>query len=91
MALKSVSGSINVTDNNGNQHVINGADLNFELESRHNRSMGVEVEYVAEEDYGDWSLSIDVWEYPDGTYNHHNINIDNGTYTGDLSFEFETS
>lgn len=88
MALKSVSGSILVTDNHGNQHTLDADDLNFEEVARYNKQMGSEVQYLAESDYGDWSITIEVWEYPKGAYNHHDITVDGGSHTGDLEFEF---
>lgn len=89
MALKSVKGTIIVTDQKGEKHTINADDLDFEEVERHQREMGPEIRHMTEADYGGWSITAEVWEYPQGSYNHHEITVEGASHEGDFDYEFE--
>ena len=89
MALKNVTGSITITDQNGTQHTINSNELDFQEVERHQRQMGNEVMYSAEVGDDDWSVTVEVWEYPLGSYSHDNISVEDGHYDGGFNYTFE--
>lgn len=89
MALKNVKGTIIVTDQKNEKHTINADDLHFEEVERHERDLGPEIRYLAEADYGDWSLIAEVWEYPQSDKSHQDIIIEGAKYEGDFNYEFE--
>jgi hypothetical protein len=89
MALKSVKGTIIVTDQKGKKHTINADDLDFEEVERHPQQMGPEIRYSAENIYEGWSITVDVWEYPLGDKNHEDIDVGDLKYEGGFDYEFE--
>jgi len=89
MALKSVKGTIIVTDQKGIKHTINADDLDFEEVERNSREMGPEIRYSAENIYEGWSITVDVWEYPLGDESHEDINVDGLKYEGGFDYGFE--
>jgi hypothetical protein len=68
-------GSITVITDSGKTVTIQGSDLDFEDVSTDERPMGTEVGHRAEyeDEDGEWSINVDVYEYPSGTYETHEV------------------
>ncbi|MDZ7660058.1 hypothetical protein [Fodinibius sp.] len=73
------SGSITIKNKDtGEEATINAEDLYFEVVETDERSMGTESRHNVNNTYafdngGEFTLDINVWEYPNGGYNNQDV------------------
>ena len=91
MPLNNVSGSIIVTDNNGNTHTINAGNLPFQKEEIHQSQQGNEVVYACKVEENDYLFTVEVTEYPLGVQDGDDKISDpqNCTVQSNLNYDFE--
>ena len=77
-----ITGSVIVQDNNGQQHTINSEDIPFE-ESQTEQAQGSCITHEGRWEGKDWSVDISVEEYPSGACNGHTISTENCTVVKD--------
>lgn len=72
-----LNGTIQVRDEEQQVHTIDGDDFNIEDPEPEDRAQGVEMLYEAtyEDDDAGFSITVQISEYPEGAYNHHEVHV----------------
>ena len=72
-----IEGTIQVRDNQGNVHTIDGDDFNIQDPEVEERAQGEEYLYEAtyENEAADFSIDILISEYPADAYNFHEVHV----------------
>ena len=76
-----ITGNIVVTDVTGNVHTISSEDMNIEVVETIDREQGDETAYQGEyeDDTNQFSVTVDVYEYPVGACNLVEVTVDGCT------------
>jgi hypothetical protein len=84
MSTITVEGSIQVRDSNDNIHTIPGDDFDLDhVSTDHQRQQGPELIYEATYETDDIEITLSVAEYPEGTYNSHDLTVGKGSLVAD--------
>jgi hypothetical protein len=61
-----ISGTIKIKDDKGENYIINADDLGFEVDSTTDAPMGTKIFYGGSYELSDLSVKVTIVEYPDG-------------------------
>lgn len=73
-----IKGNIVITENNGISHTIEAEDMDFEIDNVEDAPMGPKKTHRGTWENGSVEVNADVEEYPIGTNNGINIDVDGG-------------
>lgn len=81
----SISGTIEVQDNNGQNHIIDADDMGFDIVETGEGSMGPKRTYegIYEDEEIDLTVTVNVEEYPIGAPNGHETEVEGGSLIHD--------
>jgi len=76
-----IDGTIQVRDEQENVHTIDADDFNIDDPEVNEDAMGPQSLYEAtyENDDADFSITVQISEYPEGAYNHHEVHVEGCT------------
>lgn len=83
-----ITGTIEVQDNNGQNHIIDADDMGFDMVELGEGSMDDKNTHQGVCEEGNLTVTVDVEEYPKGAYNGHDIDVEGGKLVNDnLKFD----
>ena len=84
MSIITIDGSIEVQDENGQTHTIHGSSFSIDhVSTDSDRPMGSEQIYEATYEDDDVAVTVTISEYPEETYETHEVSVDAGTLVSD--------
>ncbi len=93
-----VKGTLSITCNKcGKQHDFSADEADFDANNGSERQMGSENGYTWEHTFNcdecenEIEIEYEVWEYPIGTFNHDQVNINGGTEVNRYGYDFHDS